>query len=149
VFKSSGTDKLITRCASIKRRNGKPTRFCNADYQRGVGVVTNPRISACRRDRNEISVAISLFSGSSYSIVRVQYNQTGNRKSKTAASKPEVLIYQLVDEIATKFQRLSVCSLIQRPNGTSGNAAKPNRKSEHQDGSLKPEVLRSLSLQMR
>jgi len=33
-------------------------------------------------------------------------NQTGSGKFNMAASKPEILIYQLLDEIETKFRRL-------------------------------------------
>jgi len=35
-------------------------------------------------------------------------NQTGSVKSNMAASKPEILISQLLDEIETKFRRLDL-----------------------------------------
>jgi len=55
-----------------------------------------------------------------------------------AASKPEVVITQLLDKIATPFQRLPPIFGVQQPNGTIVNSARCNRKSVlpgHQTGS--------------
>ena len=67
-------------------------------------------ISACRWDRNEISTAKPTFSGSGNptGLRRILCNQTGSGNYKMAASKPEVLISQLVDKIQTKSQRLNL-----------------------------------------
>src|SRR5664279_3866482 len=65
--------------------------------------------SACRLHSNAISTATPTFSGSSNSMALwpILSDITGNRKSKMAAYKPEVLITQPLDYIATRFQRLS------------------------------------------
>jgi hypothetical protein len=64
-------------------------------------------------------------------------DQIASRKSKMAASKPEVLISQLVDELVTKFQRLSpFVSEVQQLNASSLIAVRSNRKSEVEDGGL-------------
>src|SRR5664279_4145453 len=51
-----------------------------------------------------------------------------------AAAKSEVPISQLIDKIATKFQRLPLHFRIQQLNETNGNTAGCNRKLEIQDG---------------
>src|SRR5664279_3265413 len=51
-----------------------------------------------------------------------------------AVVKPEVLISQLLDEIEKKFQRLAPIFRVQHFNGTIGNIAGCNRKSEIQYG---------------
>ena len=64
-------------------------------------------ISACRDDIKEIPEVKRMFLGSNSSIElrRILCNQTGSGKSKMAASKPEVLISRLIDEIETRSQR--------------------------------------------
>ena len=70
-------------------------------------------IYACRHNRRTNLKAISMFFRSSYPIEqsRVIYDLTGNRKSKTAASKLQIRISQLVHKITTKFKRLYLCFL--------------------------------------
>ena len=67
-------------------------------------------ISACRHDIKEIQNGIPTLSTSCYPmrLKRIFYNQTGSGKSKMAASKPEILLSRLVDEIETKSQRLNL-----------------------------------------
>ena len=58
-------------------------------YQRALGGwIPPPRISACRRDRNEIPTATPMFSGSSNSVevLRMLSDQTGSRKSNHQAA---------------------------------------------------------------
>src|SRR5664279_3354457 len=66
-------------------------------------------ISASIAHSNEIETATPTFSGSIKSMVLLPiiYNIIGARKSKMAATYPEVLISQLVDEIENRFQRLT------------------------------------------
>ena len=59
---------------------------------------------------------------------------TESRYLKMAAVKPEVLISQLLDQIATPFQRLSPIFWVHHLNGTIANTARCNRKSEFKDG---------------
>ena len=61
-----------------------------------------------RQDRNEIPMAIYMFSRSSYSmgLSGMLYDLTGSGKSNMAASIPEVPISKLVDKIETKLQRI-------------------------------------------
>ena len=49
-----------------------------------------------------------MLSGSknSTAILRILPDVSGSRKSKMASSKPEVLITQLLDKTATKFQMI-------------------------------------------
>ena len=71
-------------------------------------MVTTPlQISASRPDRDKISAATPLFSGSSYPmrLTGTLHDQTGSRKSNMAAAKTEVLITQLADQLGTRFQR--------------------------------------------
>jgi len=62
-------------------------------------------ISACRQDGSEILTAVSMFSGSSYTVrsTGMLYDQTRSGKSNVAVCKQEVHISQLVDVIETKF----------------------------------------------
>src|SRR5664279_746688 len=64
-------------------------------------------ISASRQDRSEIPTANPTCSRSSNSmgLVGILCDQTGSGKSNMAASKPDILISQLLDKIETKFQR--------------------------------------------
>src|SRR5208282_2050249 len=61
-------------------------------------------------------------------------NVTGSRKSKIAAIKQEVPISQLLDKIATPFQRLTPIFGVHQLSGTITNTARFNRKSEFKDG---------------
>ena len=56
-----------------------------------------------------IPTAKPMFSGSgnSMALLLMIPGVIGSRKLKTAAAKPEVLIYQLLDQIVTPFQRLT------------------------------------------
>ena len=58
-----------------------------------------------------------------------------------AAYKPEVVITQLLDKIATPFQRLTPSFGVQQPIGTIANSARCNRKSLYKMAAAKPEVL--------
>src|SRR5664279_4285390 len=81
------------------------------DYTQGGGVKFPPRrISGSRQDSNDISTATSLFSGSRNPMVLLWILPVvaGSGKSKMAAFKPDILISQLQDKIATKFQRLTL-----------------------------------------
>ena len=51
-------------------------------------------------------------------LLRILPDVTGSRFLKMAAFKPEVLIYQLLDKIATPFQRLTPIFGVQQHNGT-------------------------------
>src|SRR5208282_1609463 len=64
-------------------------------------------ISASRQDSNAVPKANPPFSGSSNSMapLRILSDVTGSLLLKMAAAKPEVLISQLLDKIATPFQR--------------------------------------------
>jgi len=62
-------------------------------------------IYACRQERNVISTAKPMFwIQESNGLLRINFHQTGSGKFKMAAIKLEVLIYQLVDNIATRFK---------------------------------------------
>src|SRR5271157_251340 len=76
--------------------------------------------SASRQDSNAVPTANPPFSGSSnpLALLRIVPDVTGNRFYKIAASKPEVVIAQLLDKIATPFQRLNLLFGIQQPIGT-------------------------------
>src|SRR5664279_409744 len=67
--------------------------------------------SACRLDRKAISAATPMFSESSnpMKLLRITSDVSRSGKSKMAAAKPEVIITQLVDQIETRYQRLSPC----------------------------------------
>ena len=51
-----------------------------------------------------------------------------------AAAKSEIIISQLLDYIATPFQRLTLIFRVQQLNGTIANTARRNRKSDYKDG---------------
>ena len=64
-------------------------------------------------------------------------DQIASRKSKMAASKPEVIISHLVGELVTKFQRLTpFVSGVQQLNASILNSVRPNRKLEAEDSGL-------------
>ena len=93
-------------------------------------------ISASILDSNAVPKATSTFLGSSNSIAlwRILSDVTGSRKFKMAAAKPEVLISQLLNQIATPFQKLPHICGVQQLNGTMANTARCNRKQKIQDG---------------
>ena len=49
-------------------------------------------------------------------------------------AKPEVLISQLLDYIATPFQRLTLIFVVQHLKGTIATSARCQRKSDFKDG---------------
>ena len=65
-------------------------------------------VSASRQDISKMSKAVPMFPKFSYSmgLVAIMYHQTGNGKSKMAASKFQLRVTQLVQHIVTKFQVL-------------------------------------------
>ena len=78
----------------------------------------------------------TLWSGNCL-VVSMLCDQIASRKSKMAASKPEVITSHLVGELVTKFQRLTpFVSGVQQLNASSLNAVRPNRKSEAEDSGL-------------
>ena len=66
-------------------------------------------------------------------LVPVLPDVTGSKKFKMAAAKPEVLISQLLDKIATPSQRLSPIFGVQQLNGVIVNTVRCNRKSVLKD----------------
>ena len=56
-------------------------------------------------------------------LLRIVPDVTGSRFLKMVAAKPEVLIYQLTDHIATPFQRLSILG-VQEVHGAISNSAR-------------------------
>ena len=64
-----------------------------------------------KQDIFAISTATPIFfrSGNLVRLVRMLRDLTGSAKSKMAATKPEVTTYELVDKLATKFQRFHLC----------------------------------------
>src|SRR5208282_5041588 len=66
-------------------------------------------MSASRQDSNAVPTANPPFSGSrnSAELLGILPDVTGSRKLKMAAVKPEVLISQPLEKIATPFQRLT------------------------------------------
>ena len=72
-------------------------------------------------------------------LLRTLRDLTGGAKSKMATTTPEVTISQLVDKLATKFQRLIYASRVQHSNGINDNTVGLNKKYEVQDGSHKTE----------
>ena len=83
----------------IQRMNGgvNTGSAYNSSYTRGI-----------KQDIPGVSRATFIFLGSDnlMRLLRMLRDLTGSAKSKMAAIKPEVMISQLVDELATKFQRL-------------------------------------------
>ncbi len=74
-------------------------------------------------------------------LLRIPLDVTGSRKAKMAVAKPEVLISQLVFQIATRFQRLPQIFGVQQLEEAIANAARCSRKSESKMAVAKPEVL--------
>ena len=77
-----------------------------------------------------------MFSGSGNSLPpsAILSDVIASRKFKMAAVKPEICISQLIDNIATPFQRLTPIFGVQQLNGTIANPARCNRKSAFKDG---------------
>ena len=73
----------------------------------------NTIISACGWASNETLTVIPMFSPMSDSAVLYAMSQevVFSWKSKIAAAKPEILLYQRSDELETKFQQLYPCFL--------------------------------------
>ena len=76
-----------------------------------IGISNN---STCRIDGkfgNTISMAIPMFAelSNSMTLLWITPGLIGNMKSRIAADEPEVVITQLVEKIATRFQRLYLC----------------------------------------
>ena len=69
-------------------------------------------------------------------LLRILPDVTGSRYFKMAVAKPDILLYQLPDNIATPFQRLTPNFGVQLPNVIIANSALCNRKSVFQDGGL-------------
>ena len=67
-------------------------------------------------------------------LLRIPPDATGSRILKMAATKPEVLISQPLDKIATPFQRLTPIFVFQKVNGATTNNALCNRKSDIEYG---------------
>ena len=85
IFPETGSNDVIT---GTVRRNWKSV-IQDGGHQTGI---INTYISACRLDRNKISTAIAMFSGtrSPMTLPRKLSDVTGSQKSKMAATKPEV-----------------------------------------------------------
>ena len=60
--------------------------------------------------------------------------QDGGRKTRCVYMSFLIRISPLLDEIATKFQRLPHVVSVREPNGDRADTARCNRKSEIQDG---------------
>ena len=94
-------------------------------------------ISAYMTHRNAIPKATPIFleSGNSTAPMGIQSDVTGSQKSKMAAIKQEVPIYQLLYKMATPFQRLTPIFGVQEFNcAIIMNTARRNRKLEIQVG---------------
>src|SRR5664279_238735 len=104
-----------THVFGVQELNGDNpnTIRCNrkSEIQDGGRQTGSTFISASIPDSNEIPTATPMFSGSRNSMVitRLPPYVTGSRKFKMVAVKLEVLLYQLLYQIATKFQRLLLC----------------------------------------
>jgi len=70
----------------------------------------NQCIIASMLARYKLSAATftSLWSGMSMALVGLLQDETGSRKPKMATSEMELIIYQLLDQIETKFRRLDL-----------------------------------------
>ena len=97
--------------------------------------------------RNEIPTATPIFSGSRKSMVilRILLDETGSGNFKMAAAEPHVPITQVLDKVATKFQRVTHIFVVRQLNGTKPDIAQCKRKTLIQNGDRqtgsKPEVL--------
>ena len=60
-------------------------------------------------------------SGNSTAIMGILPDVTGSRFFKMAATKPEVITYQLPDQILTLFQRITHIFGVQQLKGNNGN----------------------------
>jgi hypothetical protein len=79
---------------------------------------------------------MTMFLGirNSKDILLILPDVTGSRKSKMTAVKPELPLYQLLDKIATPFQRLPHTFGVQELNGNIEDTTRCKRKSGIKDG---------------
>ena len=84
------------------------SRFFTTDFTQGEVKLPPTCFSGSRLARNKIPAATPPFSGTRNSkvLLRILPDVTGSGKSKMAVVKQEMFIYPLLDNIATKFQRL-------------------------------------------
>jgi len=77
-----------------------------SEFKMAVVKIGSTYISACGRASNAISNHNTTFSGSGNSAVPLPklLHVNGSRNSRWRSSKPEVLTFQLVEELATRFQ---------------------------------------------
>jgi len=78
-------------------------------------------------------------------ILRILLDETGSGNFKMAAAEPHVPITQVLDKVATKFQRVTHIFVVRQLNGTKPDIAQCKRKTLIQNGDRqtgsKPEVL--------
>ena len=67
-------------------------------------------------------------------LLRILPDETGNGNFKIAAAEPPVPIDQVLDKIATKFQRVTHIFVVRQLNRTNADTARCKRKSAIQDG---------------
>ncbi len=67
-------------------------------------------------------------------ILQSPHELTGSQKFKMTAENCKPLISQLVDQIATRFQRYYHIILVDENDGYIAESARIDRKSEIQDG---------------
>ena len=67
-------------------------------------------------------------------LLRILPDKTGSGNFRMVAAIPQVHITQVLDKIATKFQRLPHIFVVRQLNRTNANTARCNRKSDIQDG---------------
>ena len=97
----------------VQQLNGAITNTvkCNRKsvFQDGGRKTGSTYISASRQDSNAVPMAKSAFSRSrkSVALFRIQPDVNGSRYFKMAADAPEVLMYRLLEKIATPFERLT------------------------------------------
>src|SRR5208282_292058 len=117
----------IANCVPLLRKS---------DFKDGGHQTGSTYISASRLDSNAVPTANPPFSGSSNSaaLLRILPDATGSRILKMAATKPEVVISQPLDKIATPFQRLTPIFWVPEFNGAIANIARCNRKSDIKNG---------------
>ena len=98
-----GGEQLIGPIANNARCNRK-SGFKDGGRQTG-----SIYISASKPDSDAVPTTNPPFPGSSnvMALLRILPDVTGSRLLKMAAAKPEVLISQLPNQIATPFQRLT------------------------------------------
>ena len=122
--------KAQTRVASLKRWDcffGKHTFKMAANMADKTG---SKYISASRQDSNAVLRNNPPFSGSrnSAELLGILPDVTGSRKLKMATVKPELLISQPLDKIATRFQRLTPIFGVHQLSDTIANTVRCDRK---------------------